>query len=69
MGEVAQISERWLDKRDIAAYFGCSPRSIERRMHEGMPHAEILGRTKFKPQRCEAWLESHGFLEQKGEAA
>lgn len=56
----------WYDKKEIAEYFGCSARSIERRMQKGMPHAEIFGKTKFKPDECEAWLERHGQLERKG---
>lgn len=62
-------SSGWLDKRGIAEYFGCSIRSINRRMAEGMPHATIFGKTKFKADECEAWLEEHGLIERKGEAA
>jgi hypothetical protein len=66
---VTELKSGWLDKRGIAAYFGCSIRSINRRMAEGMPHAEIFGKTKFKAAQCEAWLEEQGQLKRKGEAA
>lgn len=66
---VTDLKSGWLDKRGIAAYFGCSIRSIEKRMQEGMPHAEILGRAKFKPHECESWLEEHGDLRRKGQRA
>jgi hypothetical protein len=69
MAEVAEIGGGWCDKRAIAAYFGCSVRSIERRMVEGMPHAEILGRAKFRVPEVEPWLEEHGYLKRKGQAA
>jgi hypothetical protein len=35
-----------------------------------MPHSIIAGRVKLKPaEECEPWLEEHGFIERKGEAA
>lgn len=57
----------WYDKPGIADYFQCSIRWIERRMEEGMPHAHIAGRAKFKPRECERWLEEHGHIERKGD--
>jgi hypothetical protein len=64
---VAQL-ESWLDKRGLAAHLACSVRWIERRMEQGMPHAHIAGRAKFRASEVEAWLERHGEIERKGEA-
>ena len=60
---------RWLDKRGIAQHLSCSVRSIERAMVDGMPHAVIFGRAKFKTGEVEAWLGRHGDLSLHGERA
>ena len=57
----------WLDKRAIAAHLSCSVRSIESALAEGMPHAVIFGRPKFKIAQAEAWLEQAGHLEIRGD--
>jgi hypothetical protein len=67
-GAVTQL-EPWLDKKGIAAHFVCSVRWIERKMEEGMPHRHIAGRAKFRVSEVEAWLEAHGHIERRGEAA
>ena len=54
------VSERWLDKRGLAAHLACSVRSIETALTEGMPHAVIFGRVKFQASEVEAWLEQAG---------
>jgi Meiotically up-regulated gene 113 len=51
------VTEPWLDKRACAAHFGCSVRSIELAITEGMPHAVIFGRVKLQAAEVEAWLE------------
>jgi len=56
----------WRDKHGIAEHFSCSIRWIEERMTEGMPHAYIAGRAKFKVARAESWLDEHGFIERRG---
>jgi hypothetical protein len=48
--------ERWLDKKGLAEYFGCSVRWIEARLADGMPSAMIAGRRKFRASECEEWL-------------
>lgn len=58
----------WLDKRGLAAHLACSIRSIETAMSEGMPHAVIFGRAKFRPTDVEAWLTAHGDLRLEGYA-
>jgi hypothetical protein len=65
--EVAML-EPWLDKKGIADHYACSERWIALRMAEGMPHTHIAGRAKFKVSETEPWLDSHGFIERRGEA-
>lgn len=60
--------EPWLDKRGIADHLGCKVRWIEYRMAEGLPHAMIAGRIKFRASEVERWLESNGHIERKGAA-
>jgi hypothetical protein len=55
--------EPWLAKAQLAEYLACSERWIETKMAEGMPHAKIAGRIKFKPSEVEAWLAANGYLE------
>lgn len=52
--------DRWRDKHGLAEHFSCSIRWIEERMVEGMPHAYIAGRAKFKVAKAESWLDEHG---------
>jgi hypothetical protein len=61
--------EPWLTKRQLADQLGCGVRFIEYRQAEGMPHALIAGRVKFRQSEAEAWLEEHGHLVRHGEAA
>ena len=70
MGERGQLgTERWLDKRGLAAHLACSVRSIEYALAEGLPHAVIFGRVKFRASEVEAWLEETGRLTRRGELA
>lgn len=61
--------EPWLDKRGLARHLVCSVRWIEARMEEGLPHVHIAGRAKFHISEVEPWLEFHGHIERRGEAA
>lgn len=65
-GNVHQL-EPWLDKHALATYLGCKVRWIEYRVSDGMPHALIAGRWKFKISVVEPWLEEHGHLKRLGE--
>jgi hypothetical protein len=58
--------EPWLDKAGIAQHLGCSVRSIEFAVRDGLPHAVIFGRKKFRASEVEAWLEQNGRLERHG---
>lgn len=60
------MTEAWLDKRGLASHFACGVRWIEERMAEGMPHARIAGKAKFRVSEAEAWLGEHGFIERRG---
>lgn len=68
-GTVTAIAEPWLGKKGIAAHFDASVRWIEERMTEGLPHAHIAGRAKFKVSEAEPWLASHGHIDRRGEEA
>jgi hypothetical protein len=61
------MTSRWLDKRALAEHLSCSVRSIETAVADGMPHAVIFGRVKFKVHEVEAWLEHSGRLQRRGE--
>ena len=63
------MPEPWLDKRGIAAHFARSVRWIERRMEDGLPHAHIAGRAKFRVSEVEPWLVQRGHVERRGEEA
>lgn len=69
MSTVSQLRPGYLNKREIAAFFTISVRTIERCMAQGMPHRHIFGKAGFKPGEVEPWLEAHGYLEKRGEAA
>jgi hypothetical protein len=62
---IAAGSEPWLDRKALAAHLGCSLRSIDYRVEEGMPYATVMGRPKFKASEVEAWLETNGHLERR----
>lgn len=61
--------EPWVDKREMAHLLDCSVSWLEKRMAEGMPHAIIAGRVKFKLSQVEPWLARQGLWEQRGEVA
>ena len=58
----------WLDKRGLADHLGCGVRWIEYRAAEGMPHAVIAGRVKFRAGEVEEWLEARDLLVRRGGA-
>lgn len=61
--------EPWLDKRGLARHLMCSVRWVEARMADGMPHVRMAGRAKFHLSEVEPWLQAHGHIERRGEAA
>lgn len=65
---VAQL-EPWLDKKALGEHLGCKVRWIEYRMAEGLPHAMIAGRVKFRASEAEVWLAEHGHIERRGAVA
>lgn len=60
-----EVSEPWMTKADAAKFWGCSERSLEIAVKEGLPHAIVFGRPKFRPSECEPWMETHGHLERR----
>ena len=61
--------EPWLDKRGLAEHLSCSVRSIQTALAEGMPHAIIFGRVKFRVSEVEPWLEARGHLSAQADGA
>jgi hypothetical protein len=61
-----QLIEPWLDKRGLAEHLACSVRSIQTALAEGVPHAVIFGRIKFRVSEVEPWLQSRGYLTRPG---
>lgn len=64
-GEPAKI-EPWVDQRHLCELLACKPRWIEYRLKDGLPHALIAGRRKFRLSEVERWLERHGHMERRG---
>jgi hypothetical protein len=60
-------TEPWLSKQDLARHFACSVRSVEFAVADGMPHAIVFGRVKFRASEAEIWLEKNGRLERRGD--
>jgi hypothetical protein len=56
------VAEPWLDRRALAKHLGCSVRSVELRMAEGMPAWRVMGRVKYRISEVEPWLEKHGHM-------
>jgi hypothetical protein len=56
------MSERWLDRRALAEHLGCSVRSVELRMADGMPCWKVMGRVKFRVSEVEPWLRDNGHI-------
>jgi hypothetical protein len=69
VAELVRGQEPWLDKRGLAEHLACSVRSIQTALAEGMPHAVIFGRCKFRVSEVEPWLEAHGHLVRAGAVA
>jgi hypothetical protein len=53
----------WLDRKALADHLGCSVRSVELRMAEGMPCWKVMGRVKFLVDEVTPWLVEHGHIE------
>lgn len=64
MSKVSQL-EPWLDKYQLAAFFGCGVRWIEYRVAEGLPSALIAGRRKFRVSEVEPWMQRHGHIQRE----
>jgi hypothetical protein len=54
--------EGYLDKRDLADHLCMSPRWIDYRVKEGMPHKLLAGRPRFKASEVDVWLAERGHM-------
>lgn len=52
--------ERWLTSSELAEYLGFSQKWVTRRVAEGMPHARMGSRLRFKVSQVEPWLMNRG---------
>lgn len=48
--------EAWVTKKQLAGYFKFSTRWVEKRVCEGLPHAQFGAQKRFRISECEAWL-------------
>lgn len=57
---IRATQDHLLTKAQLAAHLGCSTRSIENKMREGMPKLPIdrFGRRRYNLREVEAWLEA-----------
>jgi hypothetical protein len=58
-------AEPWVDKHALAEHLSCSRRWLAERLAEGLPHAVIAGRVKFRVVAAERWLVQHGHIEHR----
>lgn len=58
----ARSDEPWVSKRDIAAFFGVSGRTVERWMRRGLPFDKPFagGSVRYRLSECEEWFRSGG---------
>ena len=66
MIDLGAAPEKWLSKKELVEYLGCSVRSIQTTMTEGLPHVVVYGRCRFRVLEVEEWLEANGKLERRG---
>lgn len=48
--------QKWMGKRELAEHLGYSPRWVQYRVAEGMPHRRHYGRLAFLVTDVERWL-------------
>jgi len=48
--------EAWLSKKQLANHFSFSTRWVEKRVCEGLPHAQFGAQKRFRISECEMWL-------------
>lgn len=67
---VAQL-EPFVDRDGLAQALGhaVKERWLRYRVKEGMPHYLIAGKMRFRVSEAVPWLERHGFIQRRGEAA
>jgi excisionase family DNA binding protein len=58
--------EPWRGKRDIAAFFDISVRSVERMVAAGMPSRKIGGQRRFRLSEVDGWVRSRASAAEAG---
>lgn len=53
---VRDLRDRWMTKAQLAEHLGYSPRWVQYRVAEGMPHKRHYGRLAFQVGPVEDWL-------------
>lgn len=48
--------ERWVTTRELADHLGFSTKWVTRKVSDGMPHARMGSRLRFKVSEVERWL-------------
>lgn len=58
----SNVTEMWLTKKALADELGASPRWVNERMAEGLPHREVAGKVLFRLSVVEGWLTERSYL-------
>jgi hypothetical protein len=54
--DTTALGEKWLTKRELAAYLRVTPRFIELQQHLGLPVLRIGAVNRYRISEVEAWL-------------
>lgn len=57
--DTVTVAERYLTKTDLARHLQMTPRWINYRMADGMPHHRWGRAVRFRLSEVEAWLEKY----------
>ena len=70
MAELLHL-ERAITGEELSGHFGGAfkERWLKYRRAEGMPYELVAGKVRYKLSVVVPWLEAHGYIESKGEAA
>jgi len=54
--DTTKLGEKWLTKRELAAYLRVTPRFIELQQHVGLPVLRMGAVNRYRISEVEAWL-------------
>lgn len=57
--DTASFGEKWLTKRELAAYLRVTPRFIELQQQLGLPVLRLGAANRYRVSEVEAWLREH----------